>query len=45
MFEENIKILAKESLHLCEQKHHKAWVDEKCLQFLDQRKQAEMQWF
>ena len=38
MLEENIKILAKETLHLCEQKHHEAWVDEKCLFFLDQRK-------
>jgi len=38
MLEENIKISAKESLYLCEQKHREAWVDEKCLRFLDQRK-------
>jgi len=44
MLEENIKISAKESLYLCEMKHHEAWVDEKCLRFLDQRKQYKMQW-
>jgi len=31
MLEENIKISAKETLHLCEQKHREARVDEKCL--------------
>jgi len=25
-------------------KQHKLWLDEKCLGFLDQRKQAKMQW-
>jgi len=25
-------------------KQHKLWLDEKCLSFLDQRKQAKMQW-
>jgi hypothetical protein len=30
---ENIKTSGKESLHMCEQKHHKVWVDEKCLFF------------
>jgi hypothetical protein len=29
---------------LYEQKQHKPWVDEECSQFLDQRKQAKMQW-
>ena len=41
---ENIKTSAKESLGLCELKQHKPWFDEECLGFLDQRKQAEMQW-
>jgi len=27
-----------------ELKHHKLWFDEECLGFLDQRKQAKMQW-
>jgi hypothetical protein len=25
-------------------KQHKPWFDEECLRFLDQRKQAKMQW-
>jgi len=29
---------------LQELKQHKAWLDEECLGFLDQRKQAKMQW-
>jgi len=41
---ENIKTSAKESLGLHELKHHKSWFDEECLGFLDQRKQAKMQW-
>jgi len=41
---ENIKTSAKESLGLHELKHHKPWFDEECLGFLDQRKQAKMQW-
>ena len=41
---ENIKTSAKESLGLHELKRHKPWVDEECLGFLDQRKQAKMQW-
>jgi hypothetical protein len=41
---ENIKTSAKESLELQELKHHKPWFDEECLGFLDQRKQAKMQW-
>jgi len=41
---ENIKTSAKESLGLCELKQHKPWFDEECLGFLDQRKQAKMQW-
>jgi hypothetical protein len=31
VFGENIKISGKENLNLCEQKHHKVWVDEKCV--------------
>jgi hypothetical protein len=31
------------SLGLYELKQHKPWFDEKCSQFLDQRKQAKMQ--
>jgi hypothetical protein len=41
---ENIKTSAKESLGLRELKQHKPWFDEECLGFLDQRKQAKMQW-
>ena len=41
---ENIKTSAKESLGLHELKHHKSWFDEEYLGFLDQRKQAKMQW-
>ena len=41
---ENIKTSAKESLRLHELKQHKLWFDEECLGFLDQRKQAKMQW-
>jgi len=40
---ENIKTSAKESLGLHELKQHKPWFDE-CFGFLDQRKQAKMQW-
>ena len=32
------------SLDLHEMKRHKAWFDEECLGFLDQRKQAKMKW-
>jgi len=32
------------SLGLHELKQHKPWFDEECLGFLDQRKQAKMQW-
>jgi hypothetical protein len=38
------KISAKESLGLYEWKQHKPWYDEECSKFLDQRKQAKMQW-
>ena len=41
---EIIKTSAKESLGLHELKQHKPWFDEECLGFLDQRKQAKMQW-
>jgi len=43
-FKENTKTSAKESLGLQELKQHKPWFHEKCLGFLDQRKQAKMQW-
>jgi len=43
-FEENIKTSAKESLGLHKLKRRKPWFDEECLCFLDQRKQAKMQW-
>ena len=41
---ENIKTSAKEILGLHELKHHQPWFDEECLHFLDQRKQAQLQW-
>jgi hypothetical protein len=41
---ENIKTSANESLGLQELQQHKPWFDEECLGFLDQRKQAKMQW-
>ena len=41
---EDIKTSAKESLGVHEWKQHKPWFDEECLGFLDQRKQAKMQW-
>jgi hypothetical protein len=41
---ESIKISAKESIGLYEKKQHKLWYDEGCSKFLDQSKQAKMQW-
>ena len=41
---ENIKSSAKGILVLQELKRRKPWFDEECLGFLDQRKQAKMQW-
>ena len=41
---ENIKTSAKDSLGLHKLKQHKPWFDEECLGFLDQRKEAKMQW-
>ena len=41
---ENIKTSAKESQCLHELKQHKPWVDEECLHYLDQTKQAKMRW-
>jgi len=38
------KTLARESLGLYELKQHNPWFDGECLGFLDQRKQAKMQW-
>ena len=40
----NVKTSAKETLCLYELKQHKPWFDEECLGFLDQSKQAKMQW-
>jgi acid phosphatase class B len=40
----NTKTSAKDSLGLHEVKQHKLWFDEECLVFVDQRKQAKMQW-
>jgi hypothetical protein len=37
-------IKGKDSLVLHELKQHKQWFDQECLGFLDQRKQAKMQW-
>ena len=41
---ENIKTSAKESLVLHEWKQHKPWCFKECVDFLDQKKQAKMQW-
>ena len=41
---EIIKTSAKESLSLKEWKQHKPWFDKECVDFLNQRKQAKMQW-
>ena len=41
---ENIKTSAKENLGLLKWKQHKPWFDKECVDFLDQRKQARMQW-
>jgi len=41
---ENIKTSAKDSLGLQEFKQRKPWFDEECLGFIDQMKQAKMQW-
>jgi len=41
---ENSKTSAKESLGLHEWKQHKPWFDKEYVDFLDQRKQAKMQW-
>ena len=41
---EIIKTSAKENLGMHELKQFKPWFDDECLGFLDQRKQAKMQW-
>ena len=41
---ENIKTSTKEILGLHEWKQHKPWFDKECVDFLDQRKQAKIQW-
>jgi hypothetical protein len=40
----NIKTSAKDSIGLHELKKHKPWFDDECLCFLDQWKQAKIQW-
>jgi hypothetical protein len=40
----NINISAKGCLGYYELKKHKTWFDEECLNLLDQRKQAKLQW-
>jgi hypothetical protein len=40
----HIKTSAKENIGLHVLKQHKPWLDEECLSFLGQRKQAKMQW-
>ena len=42
--EENITASARESLGLHKWKQHKPWFDKEYVDFLDQRKQAKMQW-
>jgi len=41
---ENTKTSARESLGLHEWKQHNLWFDKECVDFLDQRKQAKLQW-
>jgi len=41
---ENIETSANYSRGVLELKQHQPWFDEECLGFLDQRKQAKMQW-
>jgi len=41
---ENIKTSARENQSLHEWKQHKPWFDKECVDYLDQRKQAKMQW-
>jgi hypothetical protein len=41
---ENIKTKGKKSLGINELKQHKTCFDKECLRFLDQRKQALIQW-
>jgi len=41
---ENIQTSAKKSLGLHDLKQNKPWFDEECLGFLDQKKQAKIQW-
>ena len=41
---QNIKTSVKYSSGLRELKQHKPWFDEECLHFMDERKQAKLQW-
>jgi hypothetical protein len=41
---ENIKISVKESIGYYELKKYKPWFNEGCLELLNQRKQAKLQW-
>jgi len=43
-FKEIIKAYIKESQDMYEMNQHKSWFHEECLGYLDQRKQAKMQW-
>jgi hypothetical protein len=38
------KFLVKENLGYFELKKHKLWFDQGCLELIDQRKQAQLQW-
>jgi hypothetical protein len=40
---ENIRMLAKESIRLCESKSYKPWFDDECLKLVDRRKQVKLQ--
>jgi hypothetical protein len=44
MIRENIKISAKQRLGYFELRKHKPWFNKGCSEFLDQRKQAKLQW-
>jgi len=44
IIKENIKTSATVGLGLYELEHHKAWFDVECSLYLDQKRQAKMQW-
>jgi hypothetical protein len=41
---DNIKIPAKERIGYYKLRKHKPWINERCSKFLDQKKQAKLQW-